>query len=199
MQHVSSGGAEIPALGFGTFRMKESEVEEVLPAALRHGFRHVDTAQIYGNEAAVGAAIGNSGVPRSEIFLTTKVWVTSFEPKDFLPSVESSLRKLRTDAVDLLLLHWPGGSNVPHETRIGLLNEAKARGMTRHIGISNYSSAQMATSSLLSEAPLVTNQVEHHPFFFASSSTQGMRRARHVNDGLLRNGGGSGRPEPVAQ
>lgn len=164
MHNVTANGASIPALGFGTFRMDDREVTEILPEALRLGFRHVDTAQIYGNETAIGTAIAASGIPRAEIFLTTKVWVDRFAPADFLPSVEESLRKLGTDHVDLLLLHWPGGSDIPREVQIEGLNKARAAGMTRHVGISNYSSAQMREAAAISAAPLVTNQVEYHPW-----------------------------------
>ena len=144
--------------------MSGAEVAEVLPAALTQGFRHVDTAQIYENEAAVGAAIAASGVARDQIFLTTKVWVTNFAADRFGASVEESLTKLGTDHVDLLLLHWPGGSDVPREVQIDALNKVQARGLTRHIGVSNYSIAQMNEAVRLSDAPLVTNQVEYHPY-----------------------------------
>ena len=137
MHNIVANGASIPALGFGTFRMSGAEVAEVLPAALTQGFRHVDTAQIYENEAAVGAAIAASGVARDQIFLTTKVWVTNFAADRFGASVEESLTKLGTDHVDLLLLHWPGGSDVPREVQIDALNKVQARGLTRHIGVSN--------------------------------------------------------------
>lgn len=164
MQNVDANGAAIPALGFGTFRMSKPEVAEVLPAALAQGFRHVDTAQIYENEDAVGAAIAASGVARDEIFLTTKVWVTNFAADRFAASVEESLTRLGTDHVDLLLLHWPGGSDVPREVQIDQLNRVQARGLTRHIGVSNYSIPQMNEAVRLSDAPLVTNQVEYHPY-----------------------------------
>ena len=164
MHNIVANGASIPALGFGTFRMSGAEVAEVLPAALTQGFRHVDTAQIYENEAAVGAAIAASGVARDQIFLTTKVWVTNFAADRFGASVEESLTKLGTDHVDLLLLHWPGGSDVPRDAQIEALNKVQARGLTRHIGVSNYSIAQMNEAIRLSDAPLVTNQVEYHPY-----------------------------------
>ncbi|WP_226575125.1 aldo/keto reductase [Acuticoccus sediminis] len=164
MHIVTANGASIPALGFGTFRMSDAEVAEVLPEALKLGFRHVDTAQVYGNEAAVGAAIHASGVPRDEIFLTTKVWVSEFAPADFLPSVESSLENLGVDHVDLLLLHWPHGSDSPRTVQIEELNKAANKGMTRHIGVSNYNVAEMHEAAQLSAAPLVTNQVEYHPY-----------------------------------
>ena len=164
MHNVIANGAEIPALGFGTFRMSDAEVAAVLPEALKAGFRHVDTAQIYGNEGAVGAAIAASGVKRQDIFLTTKVWVETFSPDLFIPSVEESLGKLKTDYLDLLLLHWPGGSEVSRADQIEGLNRAKEKGLARHIGISNYSAGQMREAVKLSAAPLATNQVEYHPF-----------------------------------
>ncbi len=164
MHDIVANGASIPALGFGTFRMSGAEVAEVLPAALAQGFRHVDTAQIYKNEAAVGAAIAASGVARDQIFLTTKVWVTNFAADRFGASVEESLTKLGTDHVDLLLLHWPGGSDVPRDAQIEALNKVQARGLTRHIGVSNYTVAQMDEAIRLSDAPLIINQVEYHPY-----------------------------------
>nr|WP_321982890.1 aldo/keto reductase [uncultured Cohaesibacter sp.] len=164
MHNVIANGAAIPSLGFGTYRMNDAEVMKVLPEAIKLGFRHIDTAQVYNNEAAVGAAIKASGVARDEIFLTTKVWVTKFDPADFIPSVEESLKKLDVDHVDLLLLHWPHGSDVPMETQIQELNKTVERGMTRHIGVSNYTVAQMQKAASLSKAPIVTNQVEYHPY-----------------------------------
>ena len=164
MHDIVANGASIPALGFGTFRMSGAEVAEVLPAALAQGFRHVDTAQIYKNEAAVGAAIAASGVARDQIFLTTKVWVTNVAADRFGASVEESLTKLGTDHVDLLLLHWPGGSDVPRDAQIEALNKVQARGLTRHIGVSNYTVAQMDEAIRLSDAPLIINQVEYHPY-----------------------------------
>ena len=107
MQTVSANGANIPALGFGTFRMPGPDVLRIVPQALKLGFRHIDTAQIYRNEAEVGEAIQASGVARGDIFLTTKVWVDNYKHADFLASVDESLKKLHTDYVDLLLLHWP--------------------------------------------------------------------------------------------
>ncbi|WP_319414176.1 aldo/keto reductase [uncultured Cohaesibacter sp.] len=164
MHNVNANGAAIPSLGFGTYRMNDAEVMEVLPEAIKLGFRHIDTAQVYNNEAAVGVAIKASGVARDEIFLTTKVWVTKFDPADFIPSVEESLKKLDVEYVDLLLLHWPHGSDVPMETQIEELNKTAERGMTRHIGVSNYTVSQMQKAVSLSKAPIVTNQVEYHPY-----------------------------------
>lgn len=163
MKTINANGAHIPQLGFGTFRMPEADVLAILPKALERGFTHVDTAQIYENEAAVGDAIQNSGVARENIFLTTKVWVANYAKDAFAASVEESLRKLKTDHVDLLLLHWPNEA-VPLEVQITELNAVREKGLARHIGVSNFNTALMAEAVRLSAAPLVTNQVEYHPF-----------------------------------
>lgn len=176
MHAVSSNGANIPALGFGTFRMSGAEVLRILPEALRLGFRHVDTAQAYGNEAEVGEAIHASGIPRADIFVTTKVWVDKYRHDAFIASVDECLKKLRTDHVDLLLLHWPGGSDVPMAERIGTLNEVRKAGKVRHIGISNFNTAQMEEATRLSEAPIATNQVEYHPYLDQTKVLQTARR-----------------------
>lgn len=163
MKTVNANGAHIPQLGFGTFRMPEADVLSILPKALDRGFTHVDTAQIYENEAAVGEAIRQSAVARENIFLTTKVWVANYAKEAFAASVEESLRKLKTDHVDLLLLHWPNEA-VPLDVQIAELNAVRERGLARHIGISNFNTALMAEAVRLSAAPLATNQVEYHPF-----------------------------------
>jgi diketogulonate reductase-like aldo/keto reductase len=163
MHIVSAHGANIPALGFGTFRMSGPDVLRMVPAVLRQGYRHIDTAQIYGNEAEVGEGIAASGIARGEVFLTTKVWVENYRREAFLRSVDDSLRRLRTDYLDLLLLHWPNEA-VPLAEQIGALNEVRAAGKVRHIGVSNFSMALMAEAVALSDAPIVTNQVEYHPY-----------------------------------
>lgn len=168
MQTVTAHGATIPVLGFGTFRMQGPEVLRMVPAVLRQGYRHIDTAQIYGNEAEVGEGIASSGIARWEVFLTTKVWVEHYRHEAFLRSVEDSLRRLQTDHVDLLLLHWPNAV-VPLAEQIGALNAVRAAGKARHIGVSNFSTALMAEAAALSEAPLVTNQVEYHPYLDQSA------------------------------
>jgi 2,5-diketo-D-gluconate reductase B len=163
MQNVHVGHAAIPALGFGTYGMSAAEVYRLIPAALSAGFRHIDTAQIYRNEGAIGDCVAASGIPRSEIFLTTKVWVSNYSERFFEASVEESLRKLKTDYIDLLLLHWPG-SDVPLAEQIAGLNAVVRAGKVRHIGVSNFNRALMAESIRLSAAPLVTNQFEYHPY-----------------------------------
>ncbi|CAN7489395.1 aldo/keto reductase [Pararhizobium sp. LjRoot235] len=160
---VNANGAIIPALGFGTFRMSGPDVLRIVPEALNIGFRHIDTAQVYGNEAEVGTAIGQSDIPRSDIFLTTKVWVDNYRQGAFSASVDESLQKLKTDYIDLLLLHWPG-SPVPLAEQIERLNAVQQDGKVRHIGLSNFNTHQMDEAARLSVAPLVTNQVEYHPY-----------------------------------
>jgi Aldo/keto reductases, related to diketogulonate reductase len=176
MTHVSANGATIPALGFGTFRMPGADTARMVPAVLRMGYRHIDTAQIYGNEAEVGEGIKASGVARGDVFLTTKVWVANYRHAAFLASVEDSLKKLRTDYVDLLLLHWPS-LDVPLADQIAALNEVAERGQARHVGISNYSTALMAEARRLSRVPLVTNQVEYHPYLDQSVVLAAAREA----------------------
>jgi len=163
MHSVSANGANIPALGFGTFRMPDEDVHRILPQALKLGFRHVDTAQIYKNEAAVGDVIAQSGIPRADIFLTTKVWVDKVGHDAFIASVDESLTKLKTDYVDLLLLHWPQ-SEMPLADRIGALNELRKAGKVKNIGVSNFSTGLMDEAVKLSDAPIVNNQVEYHPY-----------------------------------
>jgi 2,5-diketo-D-gluconate reductase B len=163
MNIVKAHGAEIPALGFGVFRMSEAEVETVIPAALEAGFRHFDTAQVYKNEAALGRALQKAGAHREDLFLTTKVWVDNYSDKAFATSVDESLDKLKVDRVDLLLAHWPG-DKVPVADQVRWLNAVHAAGKARFIGVSNYNVAQLREAMTLSAAPIVTNQIEAHPY-----------------------------------
>jgi diketogulonate reductase-like aldo/keto reductase len=163
MKFVSANGAAIPALGFGTFRVPGPDTERMVSHVLANGYRHVDTAQIYGNEAEVGEGIRRSGVARTDIFLTTKVWVENYRHDAFLASVDESLTKLKTDYVDLLLLHWPNEA-VPLAEQIGALNEVAKAGKVRHIGVSNFNTDLMQQAVKLSNLPIATNQVEYHPY-----------------------------------
>ncbi|MDI7923111.1 aldo/keto reductase [Ferirhizobium litorale] len=176
MQTVNANGSSIPALGFGTFRMPAADTLRMVPHVLKLGYRHVDTAQIYGNEAEVGEGIINSGVARGDIFLTTKVWVDNYRHDAFLASVDESLKKLKTDYVDLLLLHWPNDA-VPLAEQIGALNAVHKAGKVRHVGVSNFNTALMAEAVKLSAAPLVTNQVEYHPYLDQSVVLDAARAA----------------------
>lgn len=163
MFYVNANGASIPAIGFGTYLIKGGDATRMVRATLEMGYRHIDTAQIYGNEAEVGEGLATSGIARKDIFLTTKVWVKNFKTANFATSVEESLKKLGTDYIDLLLLHWPSPV-VPLADQIGALNAVKMAGKVRHVGVSNYTSTLLAEASALSDAPLVTNQIEYHPY-----------------------------------
>ena len=176
MKIVNAHGAAIPALGFGVFRMTDAEVESVVPAALEAGFRHFDTAQIYQNEAALGRALQKAGAKRGELFLTTKVWVDNYSPEKFAASVDESLDKLKVDQVDLLLLHWPA-DKVSIADQIDMLNAVQAAGKTRFIGVSNQNVAQMKESVQKSRAPIVTNQIEVHPYLDQSTIAQAAKAA----------------------
>ena len=163
MQFVTANGANIPALGFGTYGMSRPDMLRMIPAALDAGFRHIDTAQIYRNEAEVGECVAASGLRRGDVFLTTKVWVANYPKRAFAASVDDSLRKLRMDYIDLLLLHWPSTAT-PLAEQIEGLNAAVQAGKVRHVGVSNFNRTLMAEAVKLSAAPIVTNQFEYHPY-----------------------------------
>ncbi len=163
MTLVNANGASIPSLGFGTFRMEAADTERMVSHVLKQGCRHIDTAQIYGNEAAVGQGIKASAIPRPDVFLTTKVWVANYGRDAFLASVDESLKKLQTDYVDLLLLHWPNTA-VSLEEQIAALNDVAKAGKARHIGVSNFNTTLMKEAARLSRLPLANNQVEYHPY-----------------------------------
>jgi len=163
MQYVNANGAEIPALGFGTFELEPADAESMVAHALETGYRHIDTAQMYDNEEAVGRGLQQSGLAREDIFLTTKVWTDHFRDGDLQQSVRDSLERLDTDYVDLLLLHWPNPEVSLKET-LGALNDVRDQGLARNIGISNFTTPLIDEAVSLSRAPLVTNQVEYHPY-----------------------------------
>lgn len=163
MHTVNANGAAIPALGFGTWALPDDRVQHLVEHSIGIGYRHVDTAQMYKNEPAVGAGIKASGVARDAIFLTTKIWPDCFERDALRRAADERLELLGVDQVDLLLLHWPSKS-VPLAETIEALNAVRDAGQTRHIGISNFTTAMIEEAVALSAAPLVTNQVEYHPF-----------------------------------
>lgn len=147
---------------FGTFPLKGADLTRAVEAALEAGYRAFDTAQLYENEAETGAALAASGLPRDELLVTTKVHPDRYGEAEFMPSVERSVEALGLGPVDVLLLHWPakGGDIAPSLTRLA---EAKARGLARHVGVSNYTSAQMREAKRLIGDEIATNQVEFHP------------------------------------
>ena len=163
MHSVSGNGADIPAIGLGTWTLRDEAATKLVAAALEAGYRHIDTAMMYENEAAVGEGLRASGVARDDIFLTTKVWPTDIAAGDLQRSIEASLERLGVDRVDLALIHWPSKS-VPLADSIAALNEVRARGLARNIGVSNFNVALIEQAVALSAHPLACNQVENHPF-----------------------------------
>jgi diketogulonate reductase-like aldo/keto reductase len=159
---VRTATATIPALGFGTWPLKGDECERAVSTALKVGYRHIDTAAMYGNEAEVGAGIKAARLPRADIWLTTKVWRDDIGAGDLQRSVERSLKALGLETVDLLLIHWPN-ADIPLAESIEALCAAKRQGLTRHIGVSNFPSQMMRDAAALATEPIVTNQVEYHP------------------------------------
>jgi len=162
MESVSVGSVEVPALGFGTARLTGEPCRDAVEHALELGYRHIDTAQMYDNEAAVGDAIATTSVDRDDIFLVTKVHRRNLAYEDVLSSVEASLDRLGTP-IDLLLIHAPSRS-VPVKESIDAMNHLQTEGRVEHIGVSNFSVSQMQEAIAASETPILTNQVEYHPF-----------------------------------
>ena len=162
MHRIKANGADIPAIGMGTWTLKGDQCAELVAAAIDVGYRHVDTAAMYANEDAVGRGIAGSGIARDDIFVTTKVWWTDIAPGDLERSAEQSLARLDLDHVDLLLIHWPN-PRVPVADSIGALNRVRKRGLARNIGVSNFTTALLDEALRASDAPLVADQVEYHP------------------------------------
>jgi 2,5-diketo-D-gluconate reductase B len=151
----------IPTLGFGTYPLSSDEADRAISTALELGFRHVDTAQMYGNEADVGRALERSGIARKELYIVTKVAPNNVGANRFLSSVEHSLTHLG-GPVDLLLIHWPP-SDAHFDNAVDLLVEAKDRGFTQAIGVSNFTIAMMQRAQKRAKSSLIANQVEFHP------------------------------------
>jgi len=156
----------IPSFGAGTFRLTGQTVIDSVRNALDVGYRAIDTAQIYGNEAEVGQAVAQSGIQRGDLFLTTKIWTDNYAKDKLVPSLRASLDKLRTDYVDLTLIHWPApGNGIALSETLAALAEAKALGLTRQIGISNFNIALTRQAiELLGKGEIATNQIELSPY-----------------------------------
>ena len=159
---LGAHGAQIPVLGFGTSQL--GNCGEIVATALKLGYRHIDTAWKYGTEAGVGEGIKASGVPRRDIFLCTKVSHEYLRAADFARSVEQSLKRLQTDYLDLLLVHWPSTDGIPLAETMGALAKAKRDGNTRHIGVANFNIALTEEAMRLCPEQLVTLQAEYHPY-----------------------------------
>ncbi|HEY7742205.1 MAG TPA: aldo/keto reductase [Burkholderiales bacterium] len=172
---LSSRGAEIPVIGFGTSQL--GNCGELVAAALKLGYRHIDTAWKYGTEQGVGEGIKASGVPRREIFLCTKVSHEYLRAAEFARSVEESLKRLQTDYVDLLHVHWPSTDGIPLAETMGALAKAKREGKARHIGVANFNIAMTEEAIRLCPEPLVTLQAEYHPYLDQSKVLAFCRKA----------------------
>jgi 2,5-diketo-D-gluconate reductase B len=163
MQFVDVRDAHIPAVGLGTMTLKDALCVEVVAQALKLGYRHLDTAERYGNEAEVGEGLRASGIKREEVFVTTKVYGDRLAPGDFERSVDESLKRLDLSAVDLLLIHWPN-PKVPLKDSIRSLSGAKRAGLTKHVGIANFTVPMIEEAVDLATEPLINNQIEVHPY-----------------------------------
>ena len=172
---VSAHGARIPLLGLGTWDLRGRVCTEMVQAALRLGYRHIDTAEAYDNERAVGEGLKASGVKREDVFLTTKIWPTHFSASDLPRAAADCLARLGVSAVDLLLLHWPN-PQIPLPETIGALCKVKRDGLTRHIGISNFNVALIEAAWKATTEPLVCNQVECHPYLDQSKVLAACRK-----------------------
>jgi 2,5-diketo-D-gluconate reductase B len=163
MQMIEANGASIPALGLGTWQLNDRVGARIVEQALRLGYRHIDAALIYGNEKEVGEGLRASGVKREEIFVTTKVPHTELTPPALERAVKQSLANLRLSDVNLLLIHWPN-AQIPLAETIGAMCKMKKEGYARHIGVSNFTVALVEEAVKLSSEPIVTNQIEWHPY-----------------------------------
>src|SRR5258708_12749184 len=167
MNVVEANGAKIPAIGLGTMTLKDAVCVEAVKAALRLGYRHIDTAERYGNETEVGEGLGQglraAGLARNDVFVTTKVYQDKLAAADFQRSFDESLQKLKLPFVDLLLIHWPN-PKVPLAETLGVLCQARRDGRARHVGVANFTTSLLQEAVKLASEPLVTNQIEVHPF-----------------------------------
>ena len=165
----------MPAVGCGTLFPDPDNAAHLVTAAIECGYRHIDTARKYGSERSVGEGIRASGIAREELFVTTKVTEEDAHEDDFARSVDTSLKALDLDYVDLLLIHWPQ-PKVPLAETLGALAKAKRQGLARHVGVSNFTVALLDEAVRLSPEPLVTNQIEYHAYLHQDKILEACRR-----------------------
>ena len=175
MDVIESHGARIPILGFGTMTLKEDQCVQLVEASLKLGYRHLDTAQMYGNEREVGSGMRGSGLKREDIFLTAKVWFTQLASGDFERSVDESLERLGLPWVDLLMIHWPN-AQVPLSESIAALCKMKKAGLTKHVGVANFNVAMIEEAVKLASQPIAVLQIETHPYLGESKVIAAARR-----------------------
>jgi 2,5-diketo-D-gluconate reductase B len=161
VQHITTHGLNMPKLGLGTWTMRGAACTEAVLGALARGYRHIDTAKMYGNEDAVGAALAQTDVKRADIHVTTKVWSDSLAPAAMRRSLETSLAELRTSYVDLFLIHWPR-PEMDLPKALTAMQRLQQEGLTRAIGVSNFNVALMRQAVEEIGAPIACNQVEYH-------------------------------------
>jgi diketogulonate reductase-like aldo/keto reductase len=172
--NLSAHGCTMPQIGFGTSQL--GDCGDLVATALKLGYRHIDTAWKYGSEKGVGAGIRASGVPRSEIFLVTKVSHEYLSADAFAKSVDESLKNLQVDYVDMLHVHWPSMDKVPLAETMGALAKAKRDGLARHIGVANFNIALLEEARRTCPEPLATLQAEYHPYLDQSKVLDYCRR-----------------------
>jgi 2,5-diketo-D-gluconate reductase B len=160
---ADANGARIPLIGLGTWDLRGRVCARVVEQALRFGYRHLDTAEMYDNEREVGEGLHASGVKRNEVFVTTKIWPSHFAPRELERTARDCLVRLRLSEVDLLLLHWPN-PQIPLAETLGALCKVKRDGLARHIGVSNFTASLIEEALQASSEPLVCDQFECHPF-----------------------------------
>src|SRR5215210_612498 len=161
LRAVEIQGTTVPKLGFGTWQIEGRACQEAVEDALAIGYRHVDTARAYGNEREVGRGLEAAGLPRRELFLTTKIWREEYAPDELRRATEDSLRNLQVNCIDLLLLHWPN-PDFPLEETLGAMVVLRDEGLIKHLGVSNFPAGLL--SEALKVAPIFADQVEFHPF-----------------------------------
>src|SRR5690242_371610 len=162
MQAIEAQGFTLPIVGLGTWNLRGRDCARLVEEAIDIGYRHIDTAQMYDNEAQVGEGVRASG-KRGEVVVTTKVQPTLLSPGDVERSTKASLKKLGLDVIDLLLIHWPN-PRVPLAGTLGAMAKLKREGIVRAIGVSNFTVALVEEATKVSSEPLVCNQIEYHPF-----------------------------------
>ncbi len=172
---VACNGAAIPDFGLGTWRLRDGVASEMTAVALGLGVRHVDTARMYDNEVAVGTGIRAAGIARDQIFVTSKIPPGSLKADDVLREAEASLRDLDIGYLDLLLVHWPNAA-VPLKETLGAFATLKRRGLIRHIGVSNFTTKLIDEAVAACPEPIVTNQVEYHPYLSQAKVLAACRR-----------------------
>jgi 2,5-diketo-D-gluconate reductase B len=161
MEYLQTQGIRLPRLGLGTYRMQGDVCRAAVESGLAVGYRHIDTAEMYGNEDAIGAALAAARVPRAELHITTKVWIENLAPDALRRAFDTSLKKLRLDHLDLYLIHWPThGMNLP--AALEAMMKLKEEGRTRAIGVANFTVPLLKKTIEEVKAPIACNQIEYH-------------------------------------